>query len=102
MKDQATVLIVDDQQRGREVLAQVLESEGYDIILSGDGGEAIRLARRSVPDLVLLDVMMPVMDGFEVCRHLRADPAVALVPIILVTPLDDQGVAPPGDRGRCR
>lgn len=90
MKFQATLLIVDDQARGREALATILEPEGYRLIFASSGIEAIEVACKTIPDLVLLDVMMPEMDGFEVCRQLRTDPDLALVPIILVTALDDQ------------
>ncbi len=86
----ATVLIVDDQVRGREALASVLEAEGYKLTFACNGAEAIKMARLIIPDLVLLDVMMPEMDGFEVCHLLRADPALALIPVIMVTALDDR------------
>lgn len=90
MSGPTTLLIVDDQSRGREVLASVLAPEGYRLIFASNGVEAINAAQNVIPDLVLLDVMMPDMDGFEVCRRLRADPELALVPIFLVTALDDQ------------
>lgn len=90
MNHQALILIVDDQSLGREILASVLMPEGYAIHFAGSGPEAIAQAHNLIPDLVLLDVMMPDMDGFEVCRSLRADPRLALVPIVLVTALDDQ------------
>ncbi|MEI6778166.1 MAG: HD domain-containing phosphohydrolase [Chloroflexales bacterium] len=90
MSGPTTLLIVDDQSRGREVLASVLAPEGYRLIFAANGIEAINAAQNVIPDLVLLDVMMPDMDGFEVCRRLRADPDLALVPIFLVTALDDQ------------
>ncbi|NJN15152.1 MAG: response regulator [Oscillochloris sp.] len=86
----ATLLLVDDQPQGLEVLARVLEFDGYRLLLASRGAEAIDLARRHIPDLVLLDVMMPEMDGYEVCRHLRADPSLALVPIVMLTALNDQ------------
>ena len=82
------VLIVDDQLRSREALASLLEPEGYRMAFAANGLEAIAQARAILPDLVLLDVMMPEMDGFEVCRHLRSDPALSLVPIVMVTALD--------------
>lgn len=89
MTTQATLLIVDDNALGRETLANALMSEGYDIHFASNGAEALARARSIIPDLILLDVMMPEMDGFEVCRTLRADPHLALVPIVLVTALDD-------------
>lgn len=90
MPTRITILIVDDQPHGRETLATVLSPEGYRILLASNGPEALDLAYAHVPDLVLLDVMMPGMDGFEVCRRLRADARVNLIPIVLVTALDDQ------------
>lgn len=90
MNDVATLLIVDDQARGRDALASVLLSDGYHLLYAACGAEALAVARRTIPDLVLLDVMMPEMDGFEVCRRLRGDPELALMPVVLVTALDDQ------------
>ncbi|NTV63024.1 MAG: response regulator [Oscillochloris sp.] len=83
------VLIVDDQPRGQQILASLLETEGYQLAYANNGPEALALARTLIPDLVLLDVMMPGMDGFEVCRRLRADPLLSLIPVVLVTALDD-------------
>jgi len=83
------ILIVDDQPRGQQTLASLLEPEGYRLVFASNGPEALALAAQMVPDLVLLDVMMPGMDGFEVCRRLRADPTLALIPVVLVTALDD-------------
>jgi putative two-component system response regulator len=90
MNSQTTILIVDDQARGREALASVLEPEGYRLTFASNGAEAIEVAQCVIPDLVLLDVMMPEMDGFEVCRRMRSHLNIALVPILLVTALDDQ------------
>lgn len=90
MNTPATLLLVDDQVRGIDALASVLEPEGYRLMFANNGATAILAAQSAVPDLVLLDVMMPEMDGFEVCRRLRDDPRLALVPIVLVTALDDQ------------
>lgn len=90
MNDNATILIVDDDLAGRESLKGVLLSQGYDLIEAENGRQAIELAKDTIPDLILLDVMMPEMDGFEVCRHLRSDPLLAEIPIILITALDDR------------
>lgn len=84
------ILIVDDDPRGRAALETALQTEGYRVEQAAGGTEAITLARQLQPDVVLLDVMMPDMDGFDVCRVLRADPRTAEVPIILVTALDDR------------
>lgn len=84
------LLIVDDEEMGREVLSDLLTSEGYRLSFAANGKEALREARREPPDLILLDVMMPGLNGFEVCRQVREDPLLAEVPVILVTVLDDR------------
>jgi PAS domain S-box-containing protein len=89
--NQATIiLIVDDEPAGRETLAALLHSQGYQLAFAEGGAEALRQATELQPDLILLDVMMPELDGFEVCRRLRADALLGEVPIILLTALDDR------------
>lgn len=90
MSPRSSILIVDDQAAGRDTLEALLIAEGYDLHSAGSGLEALEKAAALSPDLVLLDVMMPGMDGFEVCRRLRAERRCAEVPIILVTALDDR------------
>jgi putative two-component system response regulator len=90
MATHSTILIVDDNESIRELLAAILTSPDYLIITAAHGEEALALADRHQPDLVLLDVMMPGMDGFEVCRRLRAATRTAEVPILMVTALDDR------------
>ncbi len=90
MEHKSTVLIVDDEAVGRQTLEGVLYGHGYELAFAGDGAETLAQAVALVPDLILLDVMMPDMDGFEVCRRLRADPMLADVPVIMVTALDDR------------
>ena len=90
MKQDGTVLIVDDEKVGRDVLKTLLVEEGYDLAFAHDGPEALAKAVELTPDLILLDVMMPGMDGFEVCKRLRNDQLLAEVPIIIVTALDDR------------
>jgi two-component system cell cycle sensor histidine kinase/response regulator CckA len=89
MESDSTILIVDDEQSVREIIAGMLEDHGYNLALAGSGSEAIARATELTPDLILLDVMMPDIDGFEVCRRLRADPLLAEVPIIMITALND-------------
>lgn len=84
------ILIVDDQEIGRITLESLLLNQGYALQFAQNGPEALELARIHNPDLILLDVMMPGMDGFEVCRRLRSDPVLREVPIILLTALDDR------------
>jgi putative two-component system response regulator len=86
----STILIVDDEYSGRETLESVLEGEGYNLIMAENGPQAIAKAKAFLPDVILLDVMMPGMTGFEVCERIRSDPAVAEIPIIILTALDDR------------
>ncbi len=86
----STILIVDDDQDGRDILADLLTPFGYRLLFAQTGQEALTLARSELPDLVLLDIMMPDMDGYTVCQHMRASPLLAALPIILVTALNDQ------------
>src|SRR6266498_5704483 len=90
MSKTTTILIVDDEPSGRETLAALLHKQGYQLAYASDGRGALAQAAALNPDMILLDVMMPGMDGFEVCRRLRATPGVAEVPIIMVTALDDR------------
>jgi len=86
----STILIVDDNPTARETLVAMLEGENYDPRLAQDGAHALQMLEQLQPDLILLDVMMPGMDGFEVCRHIRSTPPLAEVPIIMLTALDDR------------
>ncbi|HMQ29106.1 MAG TPA: response regulator [Chloroflexaceae bacterium] len=90
MSHESTILIVDDEPAGRETLAALLRPLVYRLTFAAGGEEALERAAADLPDLVLLDVMMPGMDGFEVCRRMRADAMLAEVPIVLVTALDDR------------
>lgn len=84
------VLIVDDEYIGRETLQSVLEGEGYELEMAENGLQAIDKAKKLLPDVILLDVMMPGMTGFEVCQRIRNDPQIAEIPIIILTALDDR------------
>jgi adenylate cyclase len=85
----ALVLVVDDTPANVRVLAKILEASGYRVETAGGGREGLEKVAACQPDIVLLDVMMPDLSGYEVCRALRADPATAVLPIVLVTALDD-------------
>ncbi len=89
-KHTQSILIVDDDSYSRESAEALLMKEGYNLIFAENGLKAIELSKIHEPDLILLDIMMPQMDGFEVCRKIREDKATAEVPIILVTALDDK------------
>jgi DNA-binding NtrC family response regulator len=90
MKQKSTILIVDDEKIGRDVLKGLLIKQDYDLNFAESGKEAIDKARELTPDIILLDIMMPDMDGFEVCQNLRSDPVLAEVPVIMITALDDR------------
>lgn len=85
----AEILIVDDIPANLNVLRQALEPEGYKIIAAPSGEVALQIARRTQPDLILLDVMMPGIDGFETCRRLKAEGANADIPVIFITARDE-------------
>jgi class 3 adenylate cyclase/CheY-like chemotaxis protein len=85
MRTPARILIADDNPANVDILAARLESQGYEIVTAFDGAEALANARELLPDLILLDVMMPKMDGFAVCRELKGDETLPFMPIILVT-----------------
>ena len=90
MSYKSKILIVDDDPAGRRAMEAPLLAGEYDLVLAEDGPQALEFAHELQPDLILLDVMMPGMDGYEVCRRLRADLLLAEVPIIMVTALDDR------------
>ena len=85
MNDPPLILVVDDVEANRDILATRLEAHGYRPIQAADGEAALAMAASHHPDLILLDVMMPKIDGIEVCRRLKSDPAMPFTPIILVT-----------------
>jgi len=82
-----TILIVDDNDVNRQVLVGILRKEGYELLQAADGEHAVALAKQARPDLALLDIMMPVMDGYEVCRQLKIDPHTVDIPIIFLSAL---------------
>ena len=84
----AKILIADDNQAMREAIIRFVEAEGYTALAARNGREALALALEKQPDLVLLDVTMPDIDGFEVCRRLKNNPRTALIPITMLTVLD--------------
>src|SRR5687768_13226619 len=84
------ILVVDDQRTNAEMVAGLLRNLGYEIDIAQDGAEALRLVDAQAPDLVVSDILMPGMDGYELCRRLRASSATALLPVILVTSAEAQ------------
>ena len=85
----AHILVVDDDPRNVRLLADWLASENYLVSTAADGFEALAKIAAERPDIVLLDVVMPELNGFEVCRRIKADPAIANIPVIMVTALSD-------------
>jgi two-component system alkaline phosphatase synthesis response regulator PhoP len=81
----ATILVVDDEEDIRELVALNLRREGFTVISSETGEQALELARSAQPDLVVLDLMLPGMDGLEVCRRIRAEPKTRQIPIVMLT-----------------
>ncbi|MDE3024691.1 MAG: response regulator [Acidobacteriota bacterium] len=79
------ILVADDEDDVRDLVVYRLSRSGYDVVEARDGEEALRLAAGAPPDLAVLDVMMPKVDGYEVTRRLRADAATSRIPVILLT-----------------
>jgi len=86
----AKILVVDDEPSIVDVLTRFLSREGYSVVTAVNGREALEQVRQEPPDLILLDVTMPEMDGFKVCQQLKEDQSTALIPITMLTGLDDR------------
>jgi putative two-component system response regulator len=84
------VLVVDDVAANRDLIDGLLEGRGYDVRQARDGAEALAIVRASQPDVVLLDIDMPVMDGISVCRAIKDDPITRLIPVVLITAASDR------------
>jgi putative two-component system response regulator len=90
MTNRSRILVVDDESIARITVDALLSAENYEMHFAENGEEGIILAKEILPDVIILDVMMPGMNGFETCRHIRATPGLSEVPILLVTALDDR------------
>lgn len=86
---QGRILVVDDDEDSRRLLSHLLERKGYSVVLADGGPAALDSLRSNEVDVILLDVMMPAMDGFAVCRELKKSAATASLPVILLTARDD-------------
>ena len=86
------VLVVDDEWKIRDVLSQFLTEKGYEVILASNGEEAIELAEKENPDVILLDVKMPGIDGIETCRRLKQEEKTRSVPVIMITAFQDREI----------
>ena len=89
MRTPPLILIVDDNPANLEIFEMRLAANNYEIITASDGQEGLAMAKERLPDLILLDIMMPKMDGIEVCRYLRAESSLPFMPIIIVTAKTD-------------
>ncbi|MCG8683482.1 MAG: response regulator, partial [Desulfobacterales bacterium] len=83
------ILIVDDTPENIKIIAEILKQDGYGISFANSGQKALDIIRLTPPDLVLLDIVMPGMDGFETCRKIKADPDTALLPVIFLSNITD-------------
>jgi adenylate cyclase len=90
MSDPITILAVDDQPQNLRLLDAVLSPRGYRIVTATSGEEAMEKLRQAIPDVVLLDIVMPGIDGYQVCQRIRDDPATAFLPVIMITASGDQ------------
>ena len=91
----AKILLVEDNELNRDMLSRRLARRGFEVVLAGDGAEGLDTARAERPDLVVMDLSLPVLDGWEAIRQLRADPAIAAIPVLALT-----AHAMAGDRGQ--
>ena len=90
MEDKKTILVVDDDADIRAVLSMRFNSAGYNVLEAGDGYEAIKISMEKKPDLIILDIMMPEMDGMSASQYLKEDPTTKNIPIIFLTGLQDK------------
>jgi adenylate cyclase len=86
-KAQAKILVVDDEEKNVKLMEAILLPRGYEITKAYNGEEALQQVAKQVPDLILLDVMMPILNGFEVCKKLKDDPETRLIPVVIMTAL---------------
>lgn len=91
--DMALVLVVDDEFGIANLLQDVLEDEGHEVLVASNGWQALERAREEIPELVLTDFMMPVMDGAGLLKAMAAEPSLATVPIVLMSSLPEEAIA---------
>jgi CheY-like chemotaxis protein len=92
----AKILLVEDNEMNRDMLSRRLSKRGHDVVIAVDGQQGVDMASSETPDIILLDMSLPVMDGWEAARRLKADPATSGIPIIALT-----AHAMAGDREKC-
>jgi two-component system cell cycle response regulator DivK len=79
------ILVVEDTEDNRQILRDLLGMAGYEMVEAHDGAQGVAMAAEHMPDLILMDIQMPVLDGYEATRRIKADPALAAIPIVAVT-----------------
>ncbi|HEX2116940.1 MAG TPA: response regulator [Alphaproteobacteria bacterium] len=79
------ILVVEDTEDNRQIIRDLLSSAGYDLVEAQDGAEGVAMAKSQRPDLILMDIQLPVLDGYEATRRIKADPALSHIPVIAVT-----------------
>lgn len=89
------IVVIEDDPLIQKLISQTLRREGYEVVTANDGSAGLRTVMETNPNLVVLDISMPGLDGYQVCQHLRSDPATANLPIIMVT-----AMARPADQRR--
>ena len=92
------ILLVDDHRTVLRLLETILRLQGYEVVYARDGEEGVAVARRELPDLILLDVMMPKLDGFKACRQLKDDPRTSHIPVIFLSARIEDADAETGRR----
>ena len=90
MRPEPLVLVVDDVPQNVRLLEAVLSPKGFRVVTASSGQEALDVLSKEYPDVVLLDILMPGMDGYEVCRRIREDPGTAFLPVIMMTASGEQ------------
>lgn len=101
MEGKGRILVVDDHKTVVRLMEAVLKIKGYGVLHAEDGLTAMEVARREKPDLIFLDIMMPGMDGFQVCRQLKLDPTTAGIPIIFLTARGEESDVATGKAAGC-
>ncbi|MCZ2126489.1 MAG: response regulator [Anaerolineales bacterium] len=84
------IMVVDDDKLVTDLLQKLLKNKGFDVTIVNESPKALDLAKREMPDLILLDLMMPELDGFRLCRKFRAEPYFRYTPIVIITALDNE------------
>ena len=85
MDPKARILVIDDQKRTVKAIQRILQKEGYEVLTAFDGDTGLKKARKEEPDLIILDILMPGMNGYEVCYHLQRHPGTARIAVLMLT-----------------